>query len=45
MKEIRETAGRNTITTSAKCSHLSPEHNKGIVDWITGIAQSRASTD
>jgi len=45
MKEIQEVAGHKTIVTSAKYAHLSPVHNKGVVDRIAGIAQSRVSTE
>jgi site-specific recombinase XerD len=43
LKEIQAAAGHKTIATSAKYAHLSPEHNKGVVDRLAGIAQSRTS--
>ena len=41
LKEIQEAGSHETIASSAKYVHLSPEHNKGEGDGIAGIAQSR----
>jgi site-specific recombinase XerD len=40
LKEIQEAAGHLTISTTAKYAHVSPEHNKGVVERLAGIAQT-----
>jgi site-specific recombinase XerD len=40
LKEIQEAAGHLTIATTAKYAHLSPEHNKGVVERLAGVPQT-----
>jgi integrase len=38
-KDIQEAAGHKTITMAARYSHLSPAHNRSVVDLITGTGR------
>jgi integrase len=44
IKEIQEAGGHKTIQMAAKYAHLSPDHNRGVVDRISSASRKTAST-
>jgi len=41
-RHIQEAAGHKTIAMAARYSHLSPAHNRSVVDLIAGTGRAGA---